>query len=282
MELPTGLDIQVNQCLWVASDCGQRVWAGQLWERCDQGIWVHSHTYMCGQVRSDHAALTSTAHSKMQALQHQLDCCMMAAKVNVPMVVPTLCRYNLKLRLFKPRSASAMQSFLSWVTGMPAEFSDSRFPSYGEGREGRACRLLKNACRQYGRQLKHTVVAVVRCWQDISACIGVRDSLARVVHRFCACISWHCFTTVFAGMSPMPCSHTCGVQWACHCAAQCADQGHGGVRVHRWVRQGWQWRNQALVSSNVLASSVEAQGPLQLAGDVRCNSCAPKRGLWGL
>ena len=25
---------------------------------------------------------------------------------------------------------------MSWLNGMPAEFSDPRFPSYGEGREG--------------------------------------------------------------------------------------------------------------------------------------------------
>lgn len=45
-------------------------------------------------------------------------------------------RYQLKMRLFKPRSASLLQTFLTWVTGYPAEFSDSKFPSYGEGREG--------------------------------------------------------------------------------------------------------------------------------------------------
>ncbi|MEW5301411.1 MAG: hypothetical protein WDW38_009626 [Sanguina aurantia] len=44
-------------------------------------------------------------------------------------------RYQLKLRLFKPRSASMLQTFASWMSGMPAEFSDPRFPSYGEGRE---------------------------------------------------------------------------------------------------------------------------------------------------
>lgn len=40
------------------------------------------------------------------------------------------------MHLFKPRSATLLQSFTSWLTGMPAEFSDPRFPSYGEGREG--------------------------------------------------------------------------------------------------------------------------------------------------
>lgn len=45
-------------------------------------------------------------------------------------------RYQLKLRLFKPKSASMLQTFASWMSGMPAEFSDPRFPSYGEGREG--------------------------------------------------------------------------------------------------------------------------------------------------
>lgn len=45
-------------------------------------------------------------------------------------------RYNLKMRLFKPRSASLLQSFITWLTGYRAEFADSKFPSYGEGREG--------------------------------------------------------------------------------------------------------------------------------------------------
>jgi B9 domain-containing protein 1 len=44
-------------------------------------------------------------------------------------------RFDLKLRLFKPRSASLIQGFFSRMNGMPAEFSDPRFPSYGEGRE---------------------------------------------------------------------------------------------------------------------------------------------------
>ncbi|EFJ46108.1 hypothetical protein VOLCADRAFT_105683 [Volvox carteri f. nagariensis] len=44
-------------------------------------------------------------------------------------------RYELTLRLFRPRSASALQSLTSWLSGMPAEFSDPKFPSYGEGRE---------------------------------------------------------------------------------------------------------------------------------------------------
>jgi len=47
------------------------------------------------------------------------------------------CRYNLRVRLYRPRSASLLQTFTSWLTGMPAEFSDPKFPSYGEGREGK-------------------------------------------------------------------------------------------------------------------------------------------------
>ena len=35
-----------------------------------------------------------------------------------------------------PPRISPPQSFTAWMTGMPAEFSDPRFPSYGEGREG--------------------------------------------------------------------------------------------------------------------------------------------------
>lgn len=50
--------------------------------------------------------------------------------------IPTTAgRYNLKVRLFKPKSASLLQSFTSWLSGMPAEFADDRFPAYGEGRE---------------------------------------------------------------------------------------------------------------------------------------------------
>eukprot|EP00879_Flechtneria_rotunda_P033352 GHRR01036931.1.p1 GENE.GHRR01036931.1~~GHRR01036931.1.p1 ORF type:complete len:167 (+),score=40.28 GHRR01036931.1:428-928(+) len=50
--------------------------------------------------------------------------------------IPTCAgRYNLRIRLYRPRSASLLQSFSSWLTGMPPEFSDPKFPSYGEGRE---------------------------------------------------------------------------------------------------------------------------------------------------
>ena len=51
-------------------------------------------------------------------------------------------RFDLKLRLFKPKSASLMQSFTAWMTGMPAEFSDPKFPSYGEGREGESYAVI--------------------------------------------------------------------------------------------------------------------------------------------
>ncbi|GAX79914.1 hypothetical protein CEUSTIGMA_g7354.t1 [Chlamydomonas eustigma] len=44
-------------------------------------------------------------------------------------------RFDMKLRLFKPKSASLMQAFNAWMSGMPAEFADPRFPSYAEGRE---------------------------------------------------------------------------------------------------------------------------------------------------
>ena len=40
------------------------------------------------------------------------------------------------MRLYRPRSASLLQSLLSWLSGMPAEFADPKFPSYGPGREG--------------------------------------------------------------------------------------------------------------------------------------------------
>ncbi|KAK9829078.1 hypothetical protein WJX72_003769 [[Myrmecia] bisecta] len=44
-------------------------------------------------------------------------------------------RYVLKVRLYRPKSASTVHAFTSWLTGMPAEFSDPKFPSYAEGRE---------------------------------------------------------------------------------------------------------------------------------------------------
>mmetsp|Transcript_5517 Transcript_5517/g.6349 ORF Transcript_5517/g.6349 Transcript_5517/m.6349 type:complete len:198 (-) Transcript_5517:80-673(-) len=40
-----------------------------------------------------------------------------------------------KIHLYKPLSASLFQQFTSWITGMPAEFSDAKFPSSGHGRE---------------------------------------------------------------------------------------------------------------------------------------------------
>lgn len=46
-----------------------------------------------------------------------------------------LLRHDCEIRLFKPRSASIMKTLVGWLTGMPAEFSDPKFPSYSEGRE---------------------------------------------------------------------------------------------------------------------------------------------------
>jgi hypothetical protein len=39
-----------------------------------------------------------------------------------------------------------LQTFTSWLTGMPAEFSDPKFPSYGEGREGEGPTGLHIVC----------------------------------------------------------------------------------------------------------------------------------------
>ncbi|GMH41181.1 hypothetical protein BSKO_09091 [Bryopsis sp. KO-2023] len=44
-------------------------------------------------------------------------------------------RHTCKIRLYRPKSASIMKEFIAWVTGMPAEFSDPKFPSFGDGRE---------------------------------------------------------------------------------------------------------------------------------------------------
>ena len=40
-----------------------------------------------------------------------------------------------QVRLFKPIASSGLQSFIGWLTGRPTEFSDPKFPAYGEGRE---------------------------------------------------------------------------------------------------------------------------------------------------
>ena len=62
----------------------------------------------------------------------------------------------MKLRLFKPRSATLFQSFMSWFSGLPAEFSDPRFPSYGEGREGGLLKHEWASCQDAGGQLQHS------------------------------------------------------------------------------------------------------------------------------
>jgi B9 domain-containing protein 1 len=64
--------------------------------------------------------------------------------------------YTLKVRLYRPRSASLLQGFLSWLTGMPAEFADPRFPAYSAGREGeagaaRAHGAARGCCMPTGR-----------------------------------------------------------------------------------------------------------------------------------
>ena len=61
-------------------------------------------------------------------------CMHVAAEGIVP--APTCHRYNLRIRLYRPRSASLLQTFLCWLSGMPAEFADGRFPAAGAGREG--------------------------------------------------------------------------------------------------------------------------------------------------
>ena len=61
-------------------------------------------------------------------------------------------RYSLKVRLFRPQSASLLQRATAWVTGMAPEFSDPRFPAYSEGREG-AHGVLSEAGRQPGVSL---------------------------------------------------------------------------------------------------------------------------------
>jgi hypothetical protein len=46
------------------------------------------------------------------------------------------CRYDLKLRLFRPLSATWLQQCFGWATGMPAELADPRMSGLAEGREG--------------------------------------------------------------------------------------------------------------------------------------------------
>jgi hypothetical protein len=75
-------------------------------------------------------------------------------------------RYTLRVRLYRPRSASLLQTFTSWLTGMPAEFSDPKFPSYGEGREG-----------------EYTFWACCCALQLPSIYVSLRQMLAAASHR---------------------------------------------------------------------------------------------------
>eukprot|EP00877_Chromochloris_zofingiensis_P007438 jgi/Chrzof1/2948/Cz12g05150.t1 len=90
--------------------------------------------------------------------------------------VPTCAgRFNLKLRLFKPRSASLLQGFTSWLSGMPAEFSDPRFPASGEGRE--VTRVVSNG---------HVNIQVNVLTKDMAA-FGYsdgssRDQTSKIIH----------------------------------------------------------------------------------------------------
>ena len=45
-------------------------------------------------------------------------------------------RYDLKVRLFRPLSATWRQQCFGWATGMPAELADPRMSGLAEGREG--------------------------------------------------------------------------------------------------------------------------------------------------
>lgn len=68
-------------------------------------------------------------------------------------------RYMLTARLYRPRSASPLRAFVSWLTGMPAEFADPRFPSYGAGREGARAGLQRGLVGRGGwRGMKRGVV----------------------------------------------------------------------------------------------------------------------------
>mmetsp|Transcript_8269 Transcript_8269/g.27508 ORF Transcript_8269/g.27508 Transcript_8269/m.27508 type:complete len:200 (+) Transcript_8269:157-756(+) len=44
-------------------------------------------------------------------------------------------RYVRQLRLYKPLSATLLQTFTSWITGTPATFADPKFPARSDGRE---------------------------------------------------------------------------------------------------------------------------------------------------
>jgi B9 domain-containing protein 1 len=46
-----------------------------------------------------------------------------------------LCRNEVKIRLYRPRSSTVLQAVLAWLTGTAPEFADPKFPSYAEGRE---------------------------------------------------------------------------------------------------------------------------------------------------
>lgn len=134
-------------------------------------------------------------------------------------------RHMLKLRLFKPKSASALQSFIAWASGMPAEFSDPRFPSYGEGREG--------GWRSAGGVLPGTRLqsVLVVCPNIVSKEGGNAPTPP------------HLTVNHAQSMRPPPhththpaahshCSHTSGVQRLCAGPGQHHDEGHGAF----WVR----------------------------------------------
>ena len=44
-------------------------------------------------------------------------------------------RHALRVRLFRPLASSGLQGFIGWIMGKTPEFSDPKFPAYGEGRE---------------------------------------------------------------------------------------------------------------------------------------------------
>lgn len=116
-------------------------------------------------------------------------------------------RYNLKLRLFKPRSASALQTFISWMTGMPAEFSDPRFPSYGEGREGKNA----DAYSHFNSEIDNAL-----CWacRDAEAWLQLHDA-----HIICTGSAWRfmfkhsaCWRLVAASSYRLT-SESCMIWW---------------------------------------------------------------------
>jgi len=134
-------------------------------------------------------------------------------------------RYTLRVRLYRPRSASLLQTFLSWVTGMPAEFADHKFPSYGPGREGGWGFGLDWCELAWWRQR--------RSWEQeqqlgtAARCVLQLDAAAKRL-----------FTVLLLYPETTTCSDARHIQWIGQPLSQHHHKGHAHIWLHRWRQQG--------------------------------------------